>query len=112
MDLTPIALLTALALSLTLAMALAWWLGRGFARRRIRLVARIVLFLVFAALFSKPLTTAVTEPIDEGRWLCLLCGDQERQTRYAGLVLERSRTAHPRVHRLRALVRARDRPRS
>ena len=90
MDLPRFAWGVALALSLALAAGVSWWLARGFPKGRIRRVARIVLVLVFGVMFLRPLSSGLSDPIDEGRWLCLLCGDQERQTRYAGFVLQRN----------------------
>ena len=88
MSLMSLAWVAALAFSIAGAAGLAWWLARGFTSRRTRLVARLILFPVFGVLLLKPLGMALTRPIDEGRWLCLVCGAQERQSRYAGVLLD------------------------
>jgi hypothetical protein len=87
MDSMSLALGAALALSLAGAAGLSWWLARPFPSPRMRLAARLVLFPVFGMLFLQSLAATLSRPVDEGRWLCLVCGDQERQSRYADVLL-------------------------
>lgn len=58
-------------------------------RRWQRWVGSMLVALGASIVLSRLFIGIALEPLDEGNWVCALCGEREHRTVYAGLVLDR-----------------------